>query len=244
MECRLCFALAVTLVVPLFGDENLKPTAQVSNTERIDFSPGGTIRIDRADGDLYVEGWDQPQVEMTIIKSLPYEHEASHPQRLGQQLEAVQVASERPSPSELIISMHAPARYGWLWHPTSPVDTSHVKLEYQLHVPRDSKLVIDHGVGLVSVRGVTGDIHASCGRGDIVLWLPSTGTYSIDARSRLGKVYSDFPGDSISEFLVGQKFTNVNSTASQRLFLRAGYGGITLKPILAESEAPVTEVTK
>ena len=244
MKRRLCFALAVTLVVSLFGDENLKRAAQISTTERIDFSTGGIIRVNHADGDLYVEAWDQPQVEMTITKSLPYEHEANRPERAAQQLEAVQVTSERPSPSELVISMHAPERYGWLWHPTSPVDTSHVRLEYQLHVPRNSKLIIDHGVGFVSVRGVVGDIHATCGRGDIVLWLPSAGSYSIDARSRLGKVYSDFPGDSITEFLVGQKFTSTNSAASQRLYLRAGYGGITLKPILAESEAPAGEVTK
>jgi len=244
MKYRLTLALTLGLTLPLFGDENLKPAAQVSNTEHFDFAPGGTIRVGHADGDLYVEAWDKPQVEVTIVKSLPYEYEAADPERPPQQLEAVHVAAERTSPSELAISVHVPARYGFIWHPTYPVDTSQVRLEYQLYVPRNSKLIIDHGVGYVSVRGVTGDIHATCHRGDIVLWLASTGTYSIDARSRLGKVYSDFPGASISEFLVGQKFTSVNSAASQRLYLRASYGGITIKPILPESETPASEATK
>jgi hypothetical protein len=238
MRHTLPLVLTLSLALRLFGDEVLTPPAQVASTERVAFAPGGTIRVDSY-GDLYVEGWDEPQVELTVLKVLPYGHEAAHPERPAQQLEAVRVVAERASPSELAISIKLPARFGWVWHPTSPVDPSHVRLEYQIHVPRNSKLAIHQGVGLVSVRNVTGDIEASCHRGDIVLWLAGTGTYSIDARSRLGKVSSDFPGPSLSRFLVGQKFASINPAASQRLYLRAGFGGITIKPILPESEPPV-----
>ena len=106
MRHRLSLALTLSLALPLFGDEALKPPAQVSSTEHFDFAPGGTIRVGHFDGELYVEAWDQPQVEVTIVKSLPYEHEAAHPEHLPQQLEAVRVVTERTFGSEL--SMKSP----------------------------------------------------------------------------------------------------------------------------------------
>jgi len=70
-----------------------------------------------------------------------------------------------------------------------------------------------------------------------VLWLPESGNYAIDARNKFGKVSSDFAGRSKERFLVGQKFANANASPAQRIYLRMGFGGITLKPILPESEA-------
>jgi hypothetical protein len=86
-----------------------------------------------------------------------------------------------------------------------------VSVEYEIHVPRDSRLAIHHGTDSVSVSGVSGDIDASAGRGDILLWLPS-GAYSLDARTKFGIV---------SPYLAG--------TAHNM-----GFGGITLKEILPE----------
>jgi hypothetical protein len=228
---------ALVAAPPLLGDESLKPPVQVTSTDRVDFAPGGVIRVNGSYGDLYVEGWDQPQVEITVRKFMPYENPSAHSERSSQRLEAVHVAAERRSPSELAISTSLPPHQGLPGHPTSPSRTGNVGIEYQIHVPRASRLVIHHGVGLVSVTDVTGDIEAACHRGDIVLWLRDTGIYSIDAKSKLGKVSSDFTGDSFSEFLVGQKFESVHPPPSQRLSLHVGFGGITIKPILPESEA-------
>jgi hypothetical protein len=239
MRHRLPLVLTLSLTLPLLGDEALKPPAQVTSTERVDFAPGGTIRVDHSDGDLYIEGWDQAQVEITVTKIMPFDYEAAHPERSTERLEAVRVVAERRSASQLTISTLLPPRDGVFSPPLPPKAKRGVSLEYQIHVPRNSKLAIHHGVGLVSVRDVTGDIEATCHRGDIVLWLPGTAEYSIDARSRLGKISSDFRGASFSQFLVGQRFASVNSAASQRLYLRAGFGGITIKPILPESEVPV-----
>lgn len=224
-------------VLSLLGDEVVRPPAQVTSTEHFDFAPGGIIRVDGSYGDLYVEGWDQEQVEMTVTKLMPYGYEPKHPERAAEHMEAVRIVAERRSPSELTISTTLPPRLGFLWHPAPPTNTSHVGIEYRIHVPRNSRLMIHHGVGSVSVSGVTGDIEAACHRGDIVVWLPGTGAYSIDAKSKLGNVYSDFAGASFSQFLVGQKFTGGGPAPTQRLKLRVGFGGITIKPILLESEA-------
>ena len=219
--------LILSLTLPLLADEALKPPIQVIRTEDFDFAPGGTIRVDHSFGDLYVEAWDQPQVEITVTKLLRFE--PAHPERSSQRFEALRVMTEKRSPTEFMISMKP---------------KNNVRLELQLRVPRDSKLAIHHGVGTVSLRDVKSDIQATCSRGDIVVWLADGGTYSIDARSRFGKVSSDFPGSSISQFLVGQKFMSANSASAPKLFLRAGFGGITIKPILPESEVPPSKETK
>ena len=110
-------------------------------------------------------------------------------------------------------------------------------------VPRDSRLAIHHGTGMVSVSGVTGDIEASAGRGDIVLWL-EPGAYSVDAKTKLGSVSSDLEGASLSQYLTGQHFTHVDPAPSRRLRLRMGFGGITIKQILPESEVPSAPLGK
>jgi hypothetical protein len=226
----------LAMAPPSFGDEALKPPAQATNTERFDFEPGGVIRLNDSFGDLYVEGWDQPQVEMTVTKTMPYEYAPGHSEIASRHLDAVRVVGERRSPSELVISTSLPPNRGLPRHPLAPSKTGGVGIEYQIHVPRNSRLIIHHRVGLISITDVTGDIEATCHRGDIMLWLPDTGVYSIDAKNRLGKVSSDFAGDSFSEFLVGQKFESVHPPPSQRLSLHMGFGGITIKPILPESE--------
>jgi hypothetical protein len=225
-------ALFITLL--LHGDENLKPPAETANTKDFDFAPGGVIRLNGSYGDLSIEGWEQPRVQMTVDKFMPFEYQEGHPERASQHMEAVGISSERRSPTELVISTKLPPRHGVLRRRRPSADD--VRVEYQLHVPRNSHLVIHHGVGMVTVSDVTGDIEATCSRGDIMVWLDGSGIYSVDARSRLGKVYSDFAGASLNQWLVGQKFVSPHPS-TQRLYLRVGFGGITLKPILPESEA-------
>jgi len=224
------------MLPPLQCDENLKPPALVTTTQRLDLAPGGAIHVNGSQGDLYVEAWDQPQVELTVTKFMPFEYAPGHPEQATEHMEAVRVVAEQKSPGEVDISTTVPARRGVLWYPTFGTGTHKVTIEYMIHVPRSAKLVIHHGVGLVSVSGVTGDIQATCHRGDIVLWLPESGVYSIDAKNKFGKVSSDFSGRSAARFLVGQKFANASPATVQRLYLRMGFGGITLKPILSASE--------
>jgi len=229
MKSRVAFVFMIAALgaactaLPLFGDENLKPPAQTVKTEHFDFAPGGMIRVSESNGDLYIEAWDEPRVEMTVTKFLAYGLESESAERATERLEGLKVTAEKKSASELIIS-------------TKPKS---VRLELELRVPRNSQLDIHHHVGNVSISGVIGDIRAACGRGDIFLWLPSEGAYEVDARNRFGKVSSDFPGASRSSFLIGQSFRSPGSTPVRKLYLRMGFGGITLKPILPESQGRV-----
>ena len=226
---------AVAVALPLSG-ENQQPV-QVSSTERVDFPPGGTIRINGSYGYLVVEGWDQPALEITVTKSLPRPGESKTQDQ--DRLEGIHVATNRSSTTELTISTTLPSRHGD-WVPFMPPSkTGGVATEYEIQVPRDSRLAIQNRAGYVFVNGVAGDIEASVSRGDIVLMLPDSGTYSIDAKTKLGAVSSDFDGSVLSRYLVGQNFARTPKPPSQHLYLRMGFGGITIKAVPPEGEAPV-----
>jgi hypothetical protein len=47
----------LALMMPVLGDEYVKPQPEAIGTQHVDFSPGGVIRVDGAYGDLFVEGW-------------------------------------------------------------------------------------------------------------------------------------------------------------------------------------------
>lgn len=208
------------------ADENLQLPPQVITSQHFDFASGGVIGVKGSYGDLYIEGWDQQQVELTVTKFLGYNSGIPSAERSSRHLGAISVVAERRSPTELQISTSHkfPSNSG-------------VRLEYQIRVPRSTRLMINHGTGNVSVSDVSGNIQAACRRGDIMLWLPEHGEYSINARVTVGKVSSDFTGASSNRFLLGQKFANVDRRASQQLHLRVGAGGITIKPIFPESLA-------
>ena len=130
----------------------------------MDFAPGGTIRINGSYGDLSVEGWDRPEVEMTVIKTLPYASKPKPPEQSTATLDQFRIVTEHKTPLELTISTELPSRHP-AWIPPFTRHTTHgVIAEYEIHVPRDSRLVIQHGTGTVSVNGVAGDIDALVGR--------------------------------------------------------------------------------
>ena len=44
-------------------------TVRVSKTEAMDFPAGGTLRMENSTVNVNIEGWDQPAIENTTIKS-------------------------------------------------------------------------------------------------------------------------------------------------------------------------------
>ena len=232
--------IALTLIVvtlPASGDGAIKPPPQASTTEHVDFAPGGVIHINGSYGELNVDGWDRPEIEVTVIKSLPYGYKPTRTNQAKAHLDGVRIVTERKNPSEATISTELPLRH----HPWTPPFTRHtadgVMVQYEIHVPRDSHLLIHHGTGSVSLSGMAADIDANVGRGDILLWLPP-GAYSLDARTKFGIVSSDIEGSALNKYLIGESFIKANPPPSHRLHLRMGFGGITVKEILPESQAP------
>jgi Putative adhesin len=220
---------------PLFAQQ-LSTPVKLTNTERMNFAPGGVIRIDDSYGELNVEGWDQPEVEITVIKTMPYDYNQSEATK---HVKGVEVMTKRMSDNELVISTTLET-YDSLLSSTAKTKGD-VWLEYQIHVPHDTKLVIHHGAGTVHVTNIAADVEATGSRGDIVLMLREPGSYSIDAKTTFGTIASDFGGNAHRYHFVGRSFATGNTPASHRIYVRMGYGGITVKTLPKEAYPPSAE---
>lgn len=225
-----CVTLCALINSPLFAAGGAIPQPpQVTSTERVSFVADGTIRFDKSFGDLYVEGWDQPQVEMTFIKSLRDYHP---PKNAAEQLDRVKFVTEHPSPNQLSIGTTIPSR-SFFRHPFGGKGA--VSVRYELRVPRSSHLIIHHGGGNILIENITGNIEATNREGDILLMLPAPGPYSIDAKSRMGTVTSDFAGQAHVRYFIGERFAGADPESPRRIFLRVGFGGISIKEVPREA---------
>ena len=223
------------------GEKGPKQSFEVTSTERVPFLPGGTIRLDNSYGYLTVEGWDEPEVEVTVTKSTDRFYEPEQKAKAEQRFEQIRVAAERRSDKELAISTTLPARNSLfssilpsrriiVTMPMPQSNTRGVTVEYRVHVPRDSRLVVHHDNGYVWVSDVTGDIEVNSHTGDMIVMLPDPGPYSIDARTRLGSVSSDFTGKAATtnSWWALTSLTPAR-LRSRRIYLRMGRGSITIK---------------
>jgi hypothetical protein len=181
-----------------------------------------------------VEGWDLPEVEVTVTKSVWNSSKPKREQEAARRLENVRVVTKRNSDGELTISTVLSPHHS-LW----PLNKKGgVTIEYAVRAPRDSKLVIRHGTGSVLVSDMGGDVDATCGQGDILLMLRDTAAVSIDAESKFGTVSSDFEGaTNVRRYLLGERFASAATLSSRRIHLRVGFGGITIKAIPTEAVA-------
>jgi hypothetical protein len=233
------FGLSVMgTAVPMFAEQGPKRSFEVTGTERVDFPPGGTVSLNGSYGYVTVEGWDEPEVEIIVTKSTNGLYPPEREEKAEQNFEQVRVAAERHSDKDLAISTTLPARHGF---PSSILPSRRivvtmpktrkrgVTVEYTVHVPRDSRLVIHQDNGYVWVNDVTGDIEVDSHTGDMIVMLPDTGPYSIDARTGMGSVSSDLMGQGHKRFLVGSHFVHADRAPSRRVFLRMGRGSITIK---------------
>ena len=223
----------LTAGIAIAADDAEKQQIQVSKTDRVDFAPGGTIRIgglqDKAHGDVNVTGWDRPEVEITVNKSTQGLYSAKEADEARKRLELITITHESKTPTELTISTTFPKRtLKRLFR-----GKSDVMLEYQVHVPRNSHLVVHEDMGALLVTDVTGDIEATVGTGDIVLMLPGSEGYSVDARTKFGGVESDFGGVAVQHHIITHHLAFAPAASKHKVFLRVGTGGISIKAMPA-----------
>jgi len=192
------FGLSVMgTALPLLGADapeakGPKQSLEVSKTERANFLPGGTIRLDNSYGYLTVEGWDKPEVEIVITRSTDRFYEPGRQEEEKRRLERIRIVTERRSETELSIKTILASRN--MPPPLPRASKAGVTVEYRIHVPRDSRLIVHHDNGYVWVSDVTGDIEVRSHTGDMIVMLPDPGPYSIDARTRMGSISSDLTG--------------------------------------------------
>ncbi len=218
------------LGLSLFGAEPVRDLAKVTTTELVNFAPGGTIRLDGSHGSVSVEGWDRPEVEVTVTRSKPGLFGTRERERLQHNLQQVIVKTERRSDQELVISTTFPAHEGLFFAALPPKTRVGVDMEYQIRAPRESHIAIHHKDGEVLITEISGEIEATARTGDIVVMLAGSGKYAIDAKAKMGTVYSDFGDARHTGYLFGERFDNGQG---RRVFLRVGFGGISIQSMPA-----------
>ena len=216
-------------------------TVRVSKTEAMDFPVGGTLRLQNSTGDVNIEGWDQPGIEITTIKSSKTDGQIEDREKTLKELGRVEI-NAKLNGNELVIATQYPHHQAppYLW-PLSRV--TNFNLTYDIKVPRNAKIFVQHDAGNVTVDDITGNIDAKVHQGLISLRLVGDAPRAIDAKSDWGSVNSDFPGmESRHPFPFGHKFVDSRSTA-QSLDLRIGYGDIILLKAHEPRSVAATPIT-
>ena len=200
---------------------------EVTKTESVPFPAGGVLHLRHSIGDLNIEAWDNPNVEITTIKSTADLYAESDVAAVKAEMEKVTLVTERHG-DEVVITTGFPRRLNFGIPDYPPLGrAAKFNLEYHISVPRSARLVIDHIEGAVNVDRVAGDIQVHVKQGEIMLHLPEDAKYSIDAKATYGNVNSDFPGERHRRWF-GQRAFAAESGPAHKLSLRVGYGDIVL----------------
>jgi hypothetical protein len=76
------------MTLPPSGKGGVERLPEKTTTVRANFASAGRMRIDGSSGDLNVQGWDRPEVEVTVMKSLPYGTNPKQPDPSTKDLES------------------------------------------------------------------------------------------------------------------------------------------------------------
>ncbi len=234
------FGCCLALSLPAQAQTIAKREAEIKTTQSLEFGAKGTIQIVDSYGSVEVEGWDKEEVELTVTKRTRKKYEPKDLAKAAKGLERVKVAMGLVGEtSMLVINTTYPS-----WTPARMFHgKTNLELNYLIKVPRQSALLVKHGIGQVQVTNVSGDIEATASIGQISLKLPEEQSYAVDARARIGDVSSDF-GYAVwrrGPLSVGSKLVNEPTAPTRRIFLRVGIGQVEVKKLGAEKSGKQDE---
>ena len=221
MKCAL-LALAVPC---LLAAADANPRQETTATQRIDFPSSGELDLKHLSGELTIEGWDQPAVEVTSVKYTPVDYTGADRDKAAKLIQEIRVNVTRNG-DRVVVETSAPKAPRFLLL-TFGV---HVDIDYHIKVPKKARLVIEHRSGEVHIMDVAGDIRVGVREGLITLMLPADGGYDIDAGATVGDVYSDFPGiEHDHPWRFAHAFAASPKQAAHKLHLRIKFGDIIIR---------------
>ena len=227
---RLLFplALASLCALPASPSSNTREKARIETTERFTLAANAVLRLKDSFGEVYIEGWDQPEVEVRLSKATAQQHGPEELDEALRHLDSIKITTAKTAENELTITTRFPSRNLFL----RPLRAkSNLELIYRIKAPRELSLKIEHEVGEVRVKDIRGDLRITNGIGEIALALPETAHYIVDARVRIGDVSSAFGGTTERRLLIGASLFDRQSFAAKHLYLRVGIGDIQVKKI-------------
>ena len=209
----LLFALIGSLAPALHADE----FSQVSHHTARLFS-FGTLVIDVRTGDLYIEGWDEPRVEIEAEKVVRAGSEAKA-RPLYRQIQVRMEGGDK----EVRLTTIYPSRK--LWRPFR--DESRLSVNYRIRMPYDSNLKIKCVDGDVLIQGIVGREQLLVNYGDVEIDVPHVyGLRSLRAHAWLGYVQSDLQGLDTDSAGFRQKVWFWNARGTQDIDVKVRMGGV------------------
>ena len=176
----------------------------------------GTLTIDTRMGDLQVEGWDEPRLEIEAEKVVQAKDKEKAQALYGR----VQVALEGKDKQVTLRTLYPPRR---LWRPFR--GESKLSVNFRIHMPFDANLVLHCVDGDVRTSGLVSKQQIRVNYGDVEINVPTIYRLrSLDARSLLGYVQSDLHGEDSAGF--GRKIVFWNSDGDQDIRVRVRMGGV------------------
>jgi hypothetical protein len=208
----------------LMASESDRKRLEIETVQSTRFAPDGDILIRDSFGELFVEGWDRPEVEITVLKGTRRRYAAAEQDKALEYLNSIEVVAVVDGGDRLLVTTAFPDRN--LSRPFR--GKSNVELVYKIKAPRNCNLAIEHDTGIVNVKNITGNVNVTARFGEITMRVPETGNYNLNARTRIGEVDTDFPGQSARKFLT-QTFQNNAGAATSQIHLRLGIGSINIR---------------
>jgi len=176
----------------------------------------GTFTLDVRTGDIQITGWDDPHVQIEAEKVV----EAGSRRKAASQYKRVQILLEGRDKRVHLRTLYPPRRP---WRPFR--GESKLSVNFRIHMPYDSNLILKCVDGDVRVRGIIGQESLMVNYGDVEIDIPSIDRLqSLRAKTWLGNVQSDLHGEDSAGFSRKVEFWNPNGT--QDILVKVHMGGI------------------
>ena len=223
----LAAASSVAWASPLMAAED-KAAVEVSRSATLPLVAGGTVRVDKTWGDVSVEAWDNPTVEVMLTATSKRAYTPAEADEARARLARFDFDAKAASPGEVAVTGVSPNAS--LLRPFG--GKSGVSVRYAIKMPRTSSLVLRHDVGDVAVAGVQGDVDVANDTGEIRLKLPMGPGVVVETSSRIGDVElgEELRGKGTFKrrALVGHRFSYQPATPERHIKAHVGIGGITI----------------
>jgi hypothetical protein len=214
--------LTAAIETPAMQAKAPEEAVEVKTVKSAAVTPGAVIRIAGTAGELNIEAWDEPRVEATLTRTKYAD--ADERDRMKKKLERIGLAVEKRG-NDIAVDVTTP-KGGFFprWFRSKAT----ADLACRVMVPRNAKLVVRHEDGSVFVYGAEGSIDATARYGDITVQLADPGKFAINARVKIGGVYTDYSGKYRRPVLVGEKFASEAPGGGRDVTLRVAVGGISI----------------
>jgi hypothetical protein len=210
----LCALCGPVLAGSAFGSDEYTRTSHHST--RL-FSTG-TLTIDTRVGDLQIEGWDEPHVEVEAEKVV----RANSPAKADLLYDQIKILLDGRDKQVLLHTVYPPRRF---WRPFR--GESKLTVNLRVKMPYDASLVLKCVDGDVRIRGLVGREQIHVNYGDVEIDVPDVYQLrSLDARAWLGYVQSDLHGLDQNSAGFGQRTSFWNGNGKQEITVRVRMGGV------------------